>query len=271
MMSDIGLLETLRVPVLAGRVLQPGDGPDAPVAVVDQRFAEVFFNGRNPVGENFKMFGQMEVVGMVANARLLDLREEPVPTVYFPFNPTEFLPGAIHIAFRSAIDPDQLAAAFRRAVASVDRAVPLTEFHTQSGLIDRELRTERLLAFLSGGFGLIALILAAIGLGGLLAYVVARRTSEIGVRMALGAARGDVIRMVLGDSLGMILAGLLIGLPTAYTVARFMEASLFELGALDPLSAGFAVVILSLVALTAALLPARRAASVDPVTALREE
>jgi predicted permease len=271
MMSDIGLLETLRVPVLAGRLLQPGDGPDAPVAVVDQRFAEVFFSGRNPVGEHFMIFGQMEIVGMVATARLLDLREEPVPTVYFPFNPTEFLPGAIHIAFRSAIGPDQLAATVRRAVASVDRAVPLTEFHTQSGLIDRELRTERLLAFLSGGFGLIALILAAIGLGGLLAYVVARRTSEIGVRMALGAARADVIRMILGDSLGMILGGLLIGLPAAYAVARFLEASLFELGALDPLSAGFAVVILSLVALTAALLPARRAASVDPVSALRED
>jgi ABC-type antimicrobial peptide transport system permease subunit len=138
-------------------------------------------------------------------------------------------------------------------------------------LIDRELRTERLLAFLSGGFGLIALILAAIGLGGLLAYVVARRKSEIGVRMALGAAPADVIRMVLRDSLSMILLGLLIGLPAAYIVARFLKASLFELQAIDPVSTGFAVVMLLLVALTAALLPARRAARVDPVTALREE
>jgi predicted permease len=272
MMSDIGLLETLRVRMLAGRALAPRDSPGTPVAVVDQRFAEVFFNGRNPVGEHFTLFRRSwEVIGMAANARFLDVREQGIPTVYFPFNAKEFLPGPIHIAFRSAIGPDQLSTEVRRVVASVDRAVPVTEFHTQSGLIDRELRTERLLAFLSGGFGLIALILAAIGLGGLLAYVVARRTSEIGVRMALGAAPADVIRMVLRDSLSMIVFGLLIGFPAAYIVARFLQASLFELQAIDPVSTGFAVVMLLLVAVTAALLPARRAARVDPVTALREE
>jgi hypothetical protein len=212
MMSDIGLLETLRVRMLAGRALAPGDLPGTPVAVVDQRFAEVFLNGRNPVGEHFTLFRRSwEVIGMAATARFLDVREQGIPTVYFPFNPEEFLPGPIHIAFRSAIGPDQLSTEVRRVVASVDRAVPVTEFHTQSGLIDRELRTERLLAFLSGGFGLIALVLAAIGLGGLLAYVVARRTSEIGVRMALGAAPADVIRMVLRDSLSMIVFGLLFG------------------------------------------------------------
>jgi ABC-type antimicrobial peptide transport system permease subunit len=149
--------------------------------------------------------------------------------------------------------------------------VPLTEFHTQWGLIGRELRTERLLAFLSVGFGLIALTLAAIGLGGLLAYTVARRSNEIGVRMALGATSADVIRMVVRDSLWMVLAGLLIGLPAAYAVARVLAASLFELEPVDPFSAGVALAVLLLVALTAALLPARRAGSVDPATVLREE
>jgi predicted permease len=274
MMGSAGLLETLRVPVLAGRALEPRDGAGTPVAVVNQRFAEVFFNGRNPVGEHFMMLGQsMEVIGMAANTRFgyLDLREETVPTVYLPFDPERFLPGSIHFAIRAAIGSDQLAAELRRVVASVDRAVPLTEFRTQADLIGRELRTERLLAFVSVGFGLIALTLAAIGLGGLLFYAVARRTNEIGVRMALGAARADVIRMVLRDSLWMILIGLLIGLPAAYTVARFLKALLYELEPLDPFSAGFAVAVLLLVALTAALLPARRAAGIDPVTALREE
>jgi ABC-type antimicrobial peptide transport system permease subunit len=274
MMGSAGLLETLRVPVLAGRTLEPRDKPETPVAVVNRRFADVFFNGRNPVGEHFTMLGQsMEVIGMVANARFgyLDLREEAVATVYLPFDAARFLPGSIHFAIRSAIGPDQLAAEVRRAVASLDRAVPLTEFHSQSGLIDRELRTERLLAFLSVGFGLIALTLAAIGLGGLLAYTVARRSNEIGVRMALGATSADVIRMVLRDSLWMVLAGLLIGLPAAYTVARVLAASLFELEPVDPFSAGVALAVLLLVALTAALFPARRAASVDPATTLREE
>jgi len=191
--------------------------------------------------------------------------------VYVPFDPARFLPGAIHFAIRAALASDPLAAEVRRVVASVDRAVPLTEFHTQAGLIDRELRSERLLAFLSGGFGLVALTLGAIGLGGLLAYAVARRTNEIGVRMALGAAPGDVIRMVFRDSFWMVGLGIVIGLPAAYGVARLLEASLFELEPIDPFSAGLALAALSLVALTAAGLPARRAARVNPLTALREE
>jgi predicted permease len=227
-----GLVDTLGVRLLAGRVLDPGDRPGAPVAVVDERFADVFFAGRNPVGEHFTMLGQsIEVIGLAANARFLDLRQETTPTVYLPFDPARFLPGQIHFAIRTDGDSGQLAADVRRVVASLNPAVPVTEFHTQAGLIDRELRTERLLAFLSGGFGLIALTLAAIGLGGLLAYAVARRTSEIGVRMALGAARVDVIRMIVRDATRMAGLGILIGLPAAYGVSRFLEASLFELDA----------------------------------------
>ncbi len=266
------LTATLGVRLLAGRALGPSDGPGAPVTVVDQRFADVFFGGRNPVGEHFQMMGQsMEVVGLAANARFLDLREETTPTVYLPFDPARFLPGAMHVAIRTVTDSDQLAAEVRGVMAALNPAVPLTEFHTQSGLIDRELRTERLLAFLSGGFGLISLTLAAIGLGGLLSYVVARRTNEIGVRMALGAAPADVVRMVLRDAVRMARLGILIGLPAAYGVSRFLQASLFELEPIDPFSAGFALAALLLVALTVAWLPARRAARVNPVTALREE
>jgi len=266
------LLQTLGVRILAGRALEPSDGPKAAVAVVDQRFAGRYFGGRNPVGEHFAMFGQsMEVIGLAANARFLDLREETTPTVYLPYDPTRFLPGVIHFAIRAAIGAEQLAAEVRRVAASLDPAVPVTEVHTQTVLIDRTLRTERLLAFVAGGFGLVALVLAAIGLGGLLAYAVARRTNEIGVRMALGAARADVIRMILRDSMGMVGFGLLIGMPAAYGIARFLEASLFELEPVDPFSAMSALAVLLAVALTAAWLPARRAAGINPVAALREE
>jgi ABC-type antimicrobial peptide transport system permease subunit len=137
--------------------------------------------------------------------------------------------------------------------------------------MDQLLRTERLLAFVSASFGLWAVALAAVGLGGMLFYAVSRRTAEIGVRIALGAARADVVRMVLGESIGMIGAGLVIGLPFAYAVGRVLESTLFELKALDPLTTAVAVSALLLVAVTAAWFPARRAARIDPVEALREE
>ena len=133
------------------------------------------------------------------------------------------------------------------------------------------LRTERLLGFVSGVFGIVALTLAAIGLAGLLAYGVARRTKEIGLRMALGAAAGDVVRMVLRDLLWMLGAGILAGLPCAYAVGRFLRTSLFQMDPLDPATAALASGALVAVALLAAWLPARRAARIDPLTALREE
>jgi predicted permease len=271
-LGSADLSRTLGIPILAGRALEPRDGPRAPVAVVDQRFASRFFGGRNPVGEHFDILGQsVQVIGLAANARFLDLREETTPTVYLPYDPTRFLPGDIHFAIRAAIRTEQLAAAVRRVAASLNPAVPVTEFHTQAVLIERSLRSERLLAFVSGGFGIVALVLATIGLGGLLAYAVSRRTNEIGVRMALGAERADVIRMVLRDSMGMAALGLAIGLPAAYGVARFLEASLYGLKPVDPVSAGCALAVFLIVALTAAWIPARRAAGIDPLMALREE
>jgi ABC-type antimicrobial peptide transport system permease subunit len=177
----------------------------------------------------------------------------------------------MHFAIRSTLDSGRLAEAVRRAVASVDPAVPLQEFQTQTGLIDRLLRTERLLAFVSGAFGLVALTLAAIGIGGLLGYAVARRTNEIGVRMAVGAAGGDVIRMILRDSLGMVGAGILIGLPCAYATGRVLKTALFRLEPLDPRTAALSLFALVAIALLAAWVPARRAARIDPMIALREE
>jgi putative ABC transport system permease protein len=267
-----GFFETLRIPLVAGRAIERRDmRPNAEAVVVDEIFARRFFPDENPLGRRFglgpKENNRYEIVGVVGNSRYMSLRSDAYPTVYEPYRPG----GTVHFAIRTTMDSARLAEAVRRAVASVDPAVPLTEFHTQTALIDRLLRTERLLGFMSGAFSLVALALAAVGLGGLLAYAVARRTNEIGVRMALGAAAGDVIRMVLRDSLWMVGTGILIGLPCAYAIGRVLKTALFRLEPLDPKSAALSFFALLAVALVAAWVPALRAARIDPMTALREE
>jgi predicted permease len=271
-----GALETLRIPLLAGRTIERRDiYPNASAVVVDELFARHFFPNQNPLGRRFGFFdskenNRYEIVGVVGDSRYNSLRSDSLPAVYASYVPSE-LKGPVHFAIRAEIDSNHLAEMVRKAVASVDPAVPVTEFHTQTALIDRLLRTERLLAFLSGAFGLVALTLAAVGVGGLLAYSVARRTNEIGIRMALGAAKADVIRMVLRDSLWMVSAGIVFGLPCAYAVGRILNAALFRLQPLDPATMGLSLFTLFTIAMLAALTPARRAAKVEPVTALREE
>jgi ABC-type antimicrobial peptide transport system permease subunit len=231
----------------------------------------MYFPNENPVGRRFGLDNTSNsnhvIVGVVGNSRYNNLRGEMYPTVYEPYTPA----GTVHLAIRTSMDASLLAESIRKAVASVDPAVAITEFHTQSGLIDRLLRTERLLAILSGAFGVIALTLSAIGLGGLLAYAVARRRNEIGVRIALGAAVEDVIWLVLRDSLWLVGTGILVGLPCAYAIGRLLETSLFRLQAVDPWTTLFSLAILLAIAIGAALVPARRAARIDPVVALRQE
>jgi predicted permease len=269
-----GFFETLRIPLLAGRTFERRDmRPKADAAIVDERFAKHYFPNENPIGRRFGMDpkdnNQYEIVGVVGDSsyNYYSLRGRVAPTVYHPF-PSG---GTINFAIRSSMDSGRLAQAVRQAVASVDPSVPVTEFHTQNALVDRALRTERLLGFVSGTFGAVALLLAAVGLGGLLAYMVARRTNELGVRMALGASGSDVTRMVLRDSLWMLGAGVLVGLPCAWAVGRFLRTALFGLEPLDPMTTTFSLLALLAVALLAAWLPARRAARIDPMTALREE
>jgi predicted permease len=284
-----GFIEMLGIPLLTGRTLEARDqcpfgpagapaseaGTGRPICpvVVDERFAAVFFPGETPVGQRFEIPNvtpafDYEVVGLVANVRYRALREEASPSMYlldlagFPMD---------HVAIRARIDSAALAAAVEQAVARVDPSVPLAEFHTQSGLIDRSLRTERLLALVSGAFSLAALVLAAVGLGGLLAYAVARRTNEIGIRMALGATGREVRRMVLSDSLRMVGVGMLIGVPAAWDVGRYLESQLFGLEPIDPMTTSLALGALAAIAAMAAFIPARRAARINPLAALREE
>src|SRR6185312_1923468 len=214
---------------------------------------------------------QYRIIGVVKNSRYNSLREAAHPTMYFPSS-TQLWPGfSLNFVIRSGVATRQLAGAIRQAAAAVDPGVPVIEIKTQTALIDHLLLTDRLLSILSSAFGILALILAAIGLVGLLAYAVARRTNEIGIRMALGASQGNVVYLVLKDSLWLVGCGIVAGLPGAFLVGRLLKHTLFHLQPLDPSTTAFSLVILTAVAALATWLPARRAARIDPMTALREE
>ena len=269
-----GFFDVLGIPVVAGRAIDSRDlGPDASAVVIDESFARHFFPNQDPIGRRFgttldpKTSSRYEIVGVVGNTTYNSLRSSPAPTVYLPFKPG----GTVHYAIRTTTDPILLADDIRRAVASVDPLVPLTEFHTQSGLIDRQLRTERMLGLISVSMGVLALVIASIGLAGLLAYAVARRRTEIGVRMALGASARDVVAMVLRDSFWLVGAGVVAGLPCAYAVGRALQTLLFQLEPVDIPTTAAAFVVLCVVAVLAAWVPARRAASIDALSALRRD
>jgi predicted permease len=265
---------TIRIPLLAGRTFEPRDiRAHSDAVIVDETFARQLFPNQNPVGQRV-FFGSHDsdghvIIGVVRATRYRELRGALIANAFEPLVSSNFR-GATHFAMRTSTDPELLSEAVRRAVASVDPAVPLIAFRSQDELIDGVLRTERLLSFVSAAFGVVALALAAIGLGGLLAYAVARRTNEIGVRIALGAAARDVVGMVLRDSLWMVAGGVLLGLPGTYAVGRILKTSLFQLEPVDPLTPALAFAVLLAVALLAAWIPSQRAARIEPVIALRE-
>ena len=270
-----GAFEALGIPLVLGKFFDARDfHAKANTAIVDERFARNFFPGRNPIGRHFG-FGndrdaRYEIVGVVRDSRYRSLRDAPLPVIYEPFAP-DVPPYVVNFAIRAHIDSSALQREVRSAVASIDSSVPMTQFRTQDALIDGLLRTERLLGFVSGAFSAFALLLAAIGLGSLLSYMVARRTNEIGVRMAIGASTRHVTTMILRDSLWMVSAGLIIGLPCTWSIGKYLTSVLFGLKPLDPVTTAVSLVTLVAIAFLAAWIPARRAARINPVVALREE
>jgi predicted permease len=268
---------TLGIPILMGREIEAQDGPGSiRAAVINQTFARRFFPNANPIGKHVRdtysgNLAEMIVVGVAADAKYNDLREKALPRIYAPLaNPMWENPAAFY-EVRTYADPQAVAAALRRVVREVAPTLPRIKVRTMSWLVDDSLQTDRFIEQLAGAFSLLALLLAAIGLYGLMAYTVSRRTRDIGIRLALGAEPGNVLWQVLRETLVLVFIGIAIGVPVALGGTHFMRSMLFGLGFADPVAILFAATLLALVAGLAGFLPARRASQVDPMVALRYE
>lgn len=267
-------LATMEIPLLLGRELTLQDNQSAPrVAVVNQSLAQRFFPQQNALGQLVVLDGQeRRIVGIAHNTKYGGIREEIEPLVYLPYLQNSSGPSSeLSFAVRTQGHPSGTIAAIRQAVQSVDHNIPVFNIRLQSDVIARSFAHQRLFATLSSFFGLLALALVSIGLYGLLSYSVARRTHEIGIRMALGAQRVDVLRMVLGESLLLVLIGSVIGLAAAFATTRLISGMLFGLTPTDPLSLALATSLLLIMGALAGWIPARRAANVDPLIALHYE
>jgi predicted permease len=271
--------ETFGTPLLAGREFDFKDKSGPRVAIINQAMAHYYFRDTNPIGKyvalerDWKGFGAdkpYQIVGVAGDAKYYEIREAAPRTIYF----SAFQDGQLFVhrfALRTSVDPEAVTGEVRRTVRATLGTVPVTDVTTMSDQVDASIVPERFIATLSGLFSGLGSLLAAIGLYGLLSYTVARRINEIGIRMALGATPGAVMRIVLADALGMVAVGLVMGAPLAFW-GKSVAASLVEdLPMTSAIPIGFGAVGMIVVALVAAYAPARRAARVDPMVALRYE
>jgi predicted permease len=270
-----GYFSTLGIPLLRGREINAADGAHAaPVCLINAAFARFYFPDSDPIGKHITdeyptTRETYEIIGVVADAKEHSVAEPTRPRFY----PNAFHPigGAQETTFllASSNDPAALVSSVRRALHQVDPELPMLSVRTLNEQIDRGLVTERLIAQLSAFFGALALIMAAIGLYGVMSYATSRRTSEIGIRMALGASRSSVLWMVLRETVSLLVIGIAIGLPGAFAASRFISHRLYGITPADPLAIALALCVISSTALLAGFLPARRASRIDPIAALR--
>jgi predicted permease len=267
--------ETMGITLLMGRDFNTQDGPAAgKVAIINETLAHEFFGQANPLGRRIGVGSKepdREIIGVIKDTKYGGLKE-PVPhTVYVPLAQAEGKSAERTLHVRTAGEPKNLIAALRHEVQSLDKNLPVYEVRTFTELVAESLSQERIIATLSGCFGLIALLLAAVGLYGVMAYTVVSRTREMGVRLALGAQTGDLLRLVVVQGMRLALFGIIIGLAGAFAATRLLRGLLFGVGTIDPLTFISIALLLVLVALLACYLPARRATKVDPMVALRGE
>jgi len=266
-------LHVLGIPLLEGRDFTDADSATAPkVAIINQTFAQRYLAGRNPIGHQVEVSKKhrLKVIGVAADSKYTGVREDQVPMAYFPYTQTSG-GGTMTVELRAVSNPLALLPEVRRAVATFGPDVPLLQPMTQQAQMEETYADEQMFARLAMFFGLLAGLLVATGLYGTVSYKVNRRTQEIGVRMALGAQRRQVLWMVLRESLVVTLAGAVIGLPLALVGARLLGSILYGVRPTDVLSIGVALIAVCALTVAASLVPARRAAKVDPMVALRYE
>jgi predicted permease len=269
--------ETMQLPITLGRSINATDVDGAPIAaVVNRTFAKKYYGNQSPIGRQFGInskVANITIVGVAKDARYNSLKQEIPPVAYLAFfqNALKGPPGSAIFELRTAADPFTLAQTVRKAVHAAAPQVPVTDMLTQTQIIDSTIAQERTFAELCSAFAILALVIAGVGLYGTMAYAVSRRTNEIGIRMALGAERRSIIAMVLREVLALALAGLAIGLITAWSTQSVIKSFLFGVKAADPVTVLWASGILFAALVLAGYAPARRASRIEPLSALRHE
>jgi predicted permease len=279
---------TMGVPIVNGRDFRPSDtrevnhrpedpfGWNSAVVMINETLAKKYFAGRNPIGMHLG-FGSdpgtptdMEVIGVVKDIKYTNLRDEIPPQAYLPYMADRYIGGMV-IYVRTVADPTLLMSSIRTKVRDLDANIPISSMHTTEVQINNSLSSERMIASLSAVFGFLATLLAVIGLYGVMAYTVAQRTREVGIRMALGAAQGNVIWMVMREVLVLVAIGVVAGVPASLALTKLVQSQLFGLSPHDPATLILATIALAFVACAAGYIPAWRASRLDPMKALRYE
>jgi putative ABC transport system permease protein len=271
-----GYFHVLRISLLRGRLFWEQDSPSSPkVAIISETLARRYFPNQDPIGMQMR-FGfppngnvPREIVGIVGDVRDVALSQKPGPMMYVPFAQAPLYGGEVVV--RSSSSVSTVAAAIRQAVHSIDKNLPVTDVESFPEALGQSISRERFRTFLLGSFGAIALVLAAFGIFGVSSYSASQRTLEIGIRMALGAQRRDVLHLILGQGAKLALLGLGIGAVLALLLTRLIASLLYGVSATDPLTFGAVAIVLLVVAMAATYMPARRAMRVDPMTALRDQ
>ena len=267
-MVDEGYFGTMQIPLREGRAFNVADAQGAPVIILNEQLAHTLWPGKDPIGREVKLYRETRrVVGVVRDVRYFGLDREPDIEMYMPLRTGDF--QTVDLVIRSPLPPATLAASVRAALHRIDPSMPVPAFRTMDELEARSTFVRRFVVSLVGGFALFGLLLAALGIYGVISFAVLQRQQEIGIRMALGATPAGVLRSVMGQTSALVLIGAVCGLPLAFFVGRVIGSLLYDVGSSDPMTFGAVLALLGVVAALAGYVPAFRASRVDPAVALR--